>query len=170
MPRKFFKKYSPSFKKIKSIKSLGILGQWLHTTNIWYFHRTSVSRAFFIGLFWMAIPIPSQMFPSALSAIIFRANLPLSIALVWISNPLTMVPIFYFNYLVGSWVMGSSTADNIAFEISWNWIFNTLGELWMPLYLGSLIVGIIAGTIGYFGINLFWRWSVVQRWQARREK
>jgi len=167
LPRKLFKKYFPNPQKIKG---LGFISQWLHTSDVWHLNRSSVCRSFFIGLFWMAIPIPSQMITAALSAILFRANLPISIALVWLSNPFTMPPIFYFNYIIGSWFLGNSPIDAIVFELSWNWIIHTLGELWLPLYLGSVIVGITIGTLGYFGVSLFWRWHVVQRWQARRKK
>jgi uncharacterized protein (DUF2062 family) len=49
-----------------------------------------------VGLFCAFIPVPFQMLLAAPSAIIFSANLPVSIALVWITNPITMPPIFFF--------------------------------------------------------------------------
>lgn len=170
MPKKLLKKYSPDPQKIKEMKGLGFIGKWLHTPGLWHFHRASVSKAFFIGLFWMAIPIPSQMIVAAICAILFRANLPLSVVLVWISNPFTMAPIFYFNYLVGSLILGADAQASLGFEMSWDWILNTLGELWLPLYLGSVVVGIVLGILGYIGIRIFWRFNVIQRWSNRRQK
>jgi uncharacterized protein (DUF2062 family) len=38
-----------------------------------------------VGLFCAFIPVPFQMLLAAPSAIIFSANLPVSIALVWIA-------------------------------------------------------------------------------------
>ncbi|GAB6070503.1 DUF2062 domain-containing protein [Thiomicrorhabdus hydrogeniphila] len=150
------------------MKGLGFLGTWLHNPNIWHLNRHSVSKAFFIGLFWMAIPIPSQMVVAAFSAILFRANLPLSVALVWISNPLTMPPIFYFNYLVGSFILGDEAQESLHFELSWHWIVNVLGELWLPLYLGSVVVGLVLGFTSYFVIKLLWRHHVNKSWLARK--
>lgn len=152
------------------MKGLGVLGKWLHNPNIWHLNRHSVSKAFFIGLFWMSIPIPSQMIASAFTAIFFRANLPLSVALVWISNPFTMPPIFYFNYLVGTFILGYEAQENLSFELSWHWIVNVLGELWLPLYLGSVIVGIVLGSTAYFVVNILWRHHVAKSWFSRKTR
>jgi len=150
------------------MKGLGFLGTMLHNPNIWHLNRHSVSKAFVIGLFWMSIPIPLQMLASALTAILFRANLPISVALVWISNPLTMPPIFYFNYLVGSFILGDEAQESLHFELSWHWIFNVLGELWLPLYLGSIVVGLVLGFISYLAVKLLWRHHVYKNWLARK--
>jgi len=170
MPKKLIKKYSPDPEKIRNMKGLGVLGKWLGDPNLWHIHRHSTAKAFASGLFWMSIPIPSQMLTSAITAIIIRANLPISVALVWISNPLTMPPIFYFNYLVGTWILDKPAEESLGFEMSWHWIFNTLGHLWLPLYLGSAVVGLVLAVMSYFGIHLFWRWHVAKAWKARALK
>lgn len=170
MPKKLIKRYLPSPEKIKNAKGLGILGKWLQNPSIWHLHRHSVSKAFLIGLFWMAIPLPSQMLVAALFAILFRANLPLSVALVWISNPLTMPPIFYFNYVVGTVILGQETAEEWHFELNWEWMLHTLGDLWLPLYLGSAVVGLVLGVMGYVVVNLLWRHHAIKAWKERRTK
>jgi len=146
------------------------LGKWLQNPAIWHLHRNSVSKAFLIGLFWMAIPIPSQMIFAAITAIIFRAHLPLSVVLVWITNPLTITPIFYFNYLVGTYLLGHESAEAFHFELSLEWMMTTLGDLWLPLFLGSFVVGIVLGIIGYLTINLIWRLQVLKSWKNRRRR
>lgn len=119
----------------------------------------------------MSIPIPSQMLVAALFAIIFRANLPLSVALVWITNPLTMGPIFYFNYLVGTQLLGYDTAaSQLHFELTLEWMLNTLGDVWIPLYLGSIVMGTFLGVAGYFTVNLLWRLQVLKNWESRRRR
>lgn len=143
------------------------MGSWLHDPNIWHLSRHSVAKAFVIGFFWMSIPMPSQMIAAALCAIAFRANLALSVVLVWISNPITMGPIFYFNYKVGSVILGDQPEQLPHFEISWQWITTTLGDLWLPLYLGSLVVGITLAVVSYFTIHLVWRLHVIDRWKKR---
>ncbi|WP_130537152.1 DUF2062 domain-containing protein [Thiomicrorhabdus indica] len=168
MPKKLIKRYLPNAEKIKQTKGIQWMGAWLHDPNIWHLHRHSVAKAFLIGLFWMSIPMPSQMVAAAFTAIAIRANLALSVALVWISNPITMGPIFYFNYKVGTLILGHPAEEIPHFEISWQWISTTLGDLWMPLYLGSIVVGTILGAVSYVLIHLVWRLHVIDRWNKRK--
>ncbi|HID01254.1 MAG TPA: DUF2062 domain-containing protein [Piscirickettsiaceae bacterium] len=167
MPRKLFKKYTPHPDKIRKHKSLGWLGKWLGNPAIWHLHRHAVAKAFFIGLFWMTIPIPWQMIAAALTAIVLRANLPLSVVLVWISNPLTMPPIFYFNYRVGCWILGCE-AQQVEWSMDPDKLATLLTQIGEPLYLGSVVVGFILGAISYVAIQLFWRWHVVRAWKRRQ--
>lgn len=106
MPRKLFKKYMPNEEKLKRHKHLSWLGSHIHDPNLWHLTRKSVARAFFVGLFCAFLPIPLQMLVAAFMAIFLRSNLPISIGLVWITNPLTMPPIFYFTYRVGDFLIG----------------------------------------------------------------
>lgn len=170
MPRKLIKKYAPNPEKIRQIKGIGFLAKWIANPNLWHIHRHNTAKAFASGLFWMSIPIPSQMLTSAITAIVIRANLPISVALVWISNPLTMPPIFYFNYLVGTWILGDNAKSSDAFDLSVDGILHTLDQIWLPLYLGSTVVGIVLGIMGYFGIHAFWRWHVAKTWRKRKEQ
>src|SRR5690554_8036200 len=83
--------------------------------------------------------MPFQMLAAAFCAIWINANLPLSVALVWISNPLTMPPMFYFNYKLGAWLLDRPVLD-FEFELTWHWISHRLVDIGIPLYLGSLII------------------------------
>ena len=169
MPRKLFRKYTPDPEKIRNMKGLGWLGKWLGNPAIWHLHRRSVARAFFIGMFWMSIPMPWQMIAAALTAIPLRANLPLSVALVWISNPITMPPIFYFNYLVGTWVL-QRPAQHFEWSMEPNRLMALIGQIGVPLYVGSVVVGLVLGAVSYVGINCFWRWHVARAWARRHNR
>ncbi|MFC6755273.1 DUF2062 domain-containing protein, partial [Halorubrum tibetense] len=89
MAKKLLKRWMPDPAKIRNHASLQFLGNVLHDPNLFHLNRTSVSRAFFVGIFICFLPIPGQMGLAALCALWFRANLPISAALVWISNPIT---------------------------------------------------------------------------------
>ncbi len=167
MPRKFFKKHMPHPEKIRNAKGLGWLGKWLGNPALWHLHRHSLAKAFFIGMFWMAIPMPWQMIAAALTAIPLRANLPLSVALVWISNPVTMGPIYYFNYLVGTWILGIP-AQPFEWSTDLDKIIHLLEQIGTPLYLGSVAVGLILALVSAITVSCFWRWHVIRTWQARR--
>ncbi len=167
MPKKFIKRYLPTPDKIRAIRSLHFLGDILHEPNLWHINRHGVSRAIFIGIFWCFLPLPFQMAAAAFCAIWFNANLPLSVALVWISNPLTMPPIFYFNYKVGAWLLGRPVRS-FEFQLSWSWISNRIVEIGIPLYFGSIIIATVAACASYLIIQFLWRRKVRSEWGRRR--
>ena len=147
----------------KLLRHLGVL---LHDENLWHLNRRSVSGGVAAGLFWAMIPMPVQMVASAFSAVVFRINLPISVALVWLTNPLTIPPVFYMNYLVGTWLLGTP-ADAAEFQLSVEWIANEIGAIWKPLYLGSLVLAVLLAVCGYAAMRLYWRWHVMRRFRRR---
>ena len=169
MPKKTIQKLLPDHKKIKQNKTLGIFGDVLYDANLWHLNRRSARGAFAVGLFWAFIPVPFQMLLSAAVAIPLRVNLPLSVVLVWITNPLTMAPIFYFNYFVGSLVLGQ-TEQKFDFEANWQWFVDSLSSIGPAFMVGSLVCASIASAIGYFSIDYIWRYSVAKQWKARTKK
>lgn len=169
MPRKIFKRFLPTPESIRNRKSLQWLGTWLHDPNIWHLTRYSVSKAFFIGLFLAFMPIPSQMAVAALVAVLARANLAISVALVWITNPITMPPVFYLAYRVGCTVL-AVPHGHFQFELSWDWLSSGLLAIWQPFLLGCLIMGLFFGLLGATLIRIIWRLHVIHQWQARRKR
>lgn len=167
MPKKLIKKYLPDPSKIKQNKALTLFGDVLNDGNLWHLNRKSASRAFGIGLFYAFWPIPFQMWLAAITAVPLRANLPVSIATVWITNPFTMPPIFYFAYLVGTWVLGTPE-QAFNFEISWQWLLSSLESIGPAFVIGCLLCGSTFGLVGYLTLNAIWRWSVVRAWNKRQ--
>jgi len=169
MPKKLIKKYMPDPEKLKQQKSLQFLGDRLHDPNLWHLNRRSVSLAFAVGLFAAWIPTPGQMAIAAFAAFYFRANLPISVALVWITNPLTMPPMFYFAYIVGLTTLGQSTPDE-DFELSIDSLMSSLGDIGGPFLFGCLILAIISSIVGYFSIQIFWKYNVSKQWKSRKNR
>lgn len=169
MPKKLIKKYMPDPEKLKQQKSLQFLGDRLHEPNLWHLNRRSVSLAFAVGLFAAWIPTPGQMAIAAAGAFYFRANLPISVALVWVTNPLTMPPMFYFAYIVGLWSLGKDSPDE-GFEFSLDSVMSSLGDIGGPFLFGCLVLGILSSVLGYFGIRLFWKYSVSKQWRSRKHR
>ncbi|MDT0594488.1 DUF2062 domain-containing protein [Glaciecola petra] len=167
MPKKFIRRFLPDHNEVKKNRTLKMFGTLLHDPNLWHLNRRSAKGAVGIGLFFAFWPLPFQMLLSAAAAIPLRVNLPLSIATVWISNPITMPPIFYFAYQVGSTVLGTEIIT-FDFELSWSWLGQSISTIGPAFILGCAICSIFAGAIGYFGLDWIWRWSVVKAWQERR--
>ncbi len=167
MPRKLLKKYLPDHKEIRENKYLSIFGSLLHNPALWHFNRHSVAKAFAIGLFCAWIPVPFQMVLAAGAAILFHANLPVSVALVWLTNPVTMPPMFYGAYKLGAWVM-QVPEKPFEMELSMQWLLHETMLIWKPFLLGCFITGVVFSILGYFGILTFWRWHVSRRWNHRK--
>lgn len=157
----------PDHDTIRYHKHLQIFGTLLHSANLWHLNRRSVAGAFANGLFFAFVPVPFQMVLAAGGAIVFNVNLPLSVALVWVSNPVTMPPLFYGAYRVGAWVLGIKTG-NFNFELSWEWLTSGLAAIWQPFLLGCLITGVVSAVVGYMSIRLFWRYRIVKEWRKRK--
>ena len=170
MPRKFLKKWMPNSEKIRAHPQLNkIFGKLLHDPNLLHLNRRSVSGAFFVGFFMAFVPLPSQMIFAAGAAIWLRVNLPVSVGLVWVTNPITMPPIFYFAYKVGAWSL-NVPVTRWNFELSWHWLATELAAKWEPFLLGCLISGIVAGISGFLLIRLVWRINVKRQWTARKKR
>jgi uncharacterized protein (DUF2062 family) len=169
MPRKFIQRHLPNPSNLREHPVLRPLGNLLQDPGIWHLHKRSVSGACFIGLFCAFLPIPFQMVPAALLAIASRCNLPLSIALVWISNPLTIGPLFYFAYKLGAWLLDTEPSIQ-HIELNVDWLTMQVGQIWRPLLLGSVTCGWVAGVSASVISRVLWRLHVVRRWRSRRKR
>ena len=87
-------------------------------------------------------------------ALMLRANIILAAALVWFTNPLTFIPLYYAAYLTGTWVYPVESLSLSEFSVllhnfSWS-VFVNLGEKTIiPLIIGCLILGLCAGLATY---------------------
>ncbi len=166
MPRRLLRKLSPNPDKLKQNKHLQFLGDALHLPCLWHLNRRNVSIAFAIGLFIMWLPTPGQSVIAGALAVLLRANLPLSIALVFVTNPVTMPPMLYGAYEVGSAILGGMDHE-FSFEPSMEWVMNGLILIWKPLLLGITIMAIGSSMAGYYGVRALWRTLVLKRWRER---
>ncbi len=167
MAKKLIKRFMPDMHKVRDHKHLKFFGALLHDPGLWHMNRRSVSGGVAVGLFMAFVPMPFQMVAAALIALIFRFNLPIAVALVWITNPLTIGPITYFIYKLGSLLLGLPV-HAIAFEPTWVWLIAELKWIWRPILLGSLVVSSVSATAGYFFIHALWRMQVVRDWERRK--
>lgn len=169
MPKKTLKFLMPSAARMREIRSLKVLGDWVYESNLWHINRYSASMAFFVGLFSAFMPIPGQMVLAAILAMLLRCNLPLSVCLVWITNPLTMPALFFMAYKVGAMIIDVPVMA-VKFELSIHWLSNSLATIWRPFLTGCLVCGLFFGSLGYFIVNTTWRLRVARHWQERKRR
>ena len=183
MPKQFLRRHLPSPEKIASMKGLGRLRPYLSDPNLWHLNRRSVSGAMYWGLFCAFLPIPMQIIPVTIGAILFRVNLPLSIVLIWITNPLTILPILYSAYWVGASVLDVPMLDmhsiGALFGDLIRWVLqqgnnpfanNASAMLVWPLLLGMMIEAVVASLVGGTLTRVVWRWYVVRDWRKRKQR
>ncbi len=162
--RSRIKKHLPERKRIAALPPFRYLGIRLGDPALWMINRSAISRATAIGLFCAYLPMPLEMLPATLLAVLWRANLPLSIVLVWLSNPFTWIVLYTPPYLLGSALLGETglSISSITIEV----MLQHLAALW----LGCLIFGVALGCAGYFAVRVVWRMVVVNTRDKRRLK
>lgn len=171
--KKWLRSIMPDPRQILENPYLGVFGTRLKDPNLWYLNRKSAAGAFGVGLFVMYLPPFGQMLVAAAAAIWLRVNLPISVALVWISNPLTIPPMFYFAYLLGCWILGlPSSGFDLDFWLTWNhWLdWHNWVSMLAPLLLGSLVCATVCGTLGYFSVQWLWRSHLRRQIRERRAR
>jgi len=131
----------------------------------WQSHPDSVARAVAIALFLVFLPLPIKSFVGVLACISLRANIPIMLALVWINNPLTFVPICVLSYKFGQTLLGmpasdfsiSSTSGDFVQSSFSNLTMQSFVDLLLPLFTGAISAGIVLGVSGYVLTHLLWR-------------
>ena len=125
-----------------------------------------------------------QIILAILAATVFNMNRPAAIIPVWITNPLTVAPIYTFNYWLGTQVWGgpplaevSRLFVNIGHTLThlefWDikeqfMAMLQMGkEILIPLVIGSVAIGTVAGLLVYILSLKFLSFFFTRRSQKR---
>jgi len=163
MIRKVLKKTSSRSEKLDKF-----LDKYNLSREFFGVNRRSVTRGVWLGLFWGFIPMPMQMVAVVLSTFAFRFNVPIAIATVWLSNPITMPPMYYMEYLTGNFLLGLEGVDDI--ELTLQWFTEHFDQILLPLYVGTSFYSVIVSTLVYFLLNWLWIKSVHEEKQERNAR
>jgi len=161
MIRKSLKNTTKSEKLKAFIKKAKIPPEFL------YPNRKMIARGVFLGVFIAFIPMPMQMASVLLFMPFFRFNVPIAIAMCWLSNPFTMPPMYYMEYLTGSFILGIEPAP---VKLTVEWFSENIDAIFIPLYTGTAIFSIVGSTLAYFGVNYFWKLSVCKAREKLNKK
>lgn len=120
-----------------------------------------------IGVFVAFTPtVGFQMLIGAFIATTVGANRPAAMVPAWITNPITIPPIFALTYWVGKLLLGGPDVSvvynslvgvakafgDLSFYEIWDHMVALLAtgvEVYVPMLVGGIIVGAIAGGISY---------------------
>ncbi len=157
----------PTAQALRDHKLLRCFQRWLHDPWLWHFRRRSVARAWAVGVFCAMLPLPVQTYIAILLAIFVRANLPLVMALVWITNPVTIPPIFYVSYLLGLQIVGTNGREVGEITLNWEWFVEKAAEIYWPLWVGTQVIGISLALLSYFGVHWVWKRGIRRKRRLR---
>lgn len=160
--RKIFKKNSKKTKLDSFIKKHNIRREYLSV------NRKAITRGLLVGIFWAFIPMPFQMLAVVLCTPFFKFNIPIAIAAVWLSNPVTMPFMYYIEYLTGNFILGK---EALSVELSAGWFRDNIGDIFIPLYVGTLFYAITVSTLVFYIVDWLWIKSVHKdkRHQKRKD-
>ncbi len=136
-----------------------------------------------LGVFVAFTPtLGMQMVIAAFLATLFGGSRAAAVAMVWLTNPVTVVPVFGTTYWLGTFfysgppvehvtrIMREAIADLANYEI-WRFYdqflsFLAIGrDIMIPMTIGGVIVGTVLGVASYF-VAL----GVIDRFKHLREK
>lgn len=142
--------------------------------SLWRMTRRSVPRGVAVGLF-VAVIIPfMHTLIAALVAIPTRANVAVAALFTLAVNPITIPPMYYAAYRIGSWelhhdarLLNPQAAERFSSELSrlLFWVHQASG----PIALGILTIAVAAGASGYLVSSLVWRSWARSRWRQRHQ-
>ena len=151
------KRFSPKQEDI----NLGWLNEHLHNPDLWKWNKRTISKAFAIGLFCAFLPLPLHTLLAAALAVVFSSNILLSMGLVWVNNPVTMWPIYFYIYKLGSHIIGTEVDQNFVFTM--DYLMGTFATTVSALWVGGLIVSTITAILGYTAILSIYKYRAYQR-------
>ncbi len=168
MPRRL-KKIVPSNKTIRKNKLLKPVSHLFGDHRIWNFNKRTVAIGVAAGVFFGFLPVPFQMLFAAFVAIVLKGNLPIAMVFTWISNPFTYPIIFPINYYFGCFVLNLETIS-INGDFTFKYIISLGGKVLLPLFFGSIALGLIFSALSFFIMKLWWRYSISKHYIKRKAK
>jgi uncharacterized protein (DUF2062 family) len=168
-------RHIPTRETIHNYRLLRPFAPHLTNPSLWRMTRRSVPRGVALGLF-VAVIIPGMHTAiAALLAIPTRANVAFAAVFTLVVNPLTIPPMYYAAYRIGSWelqhdatLLNPAAAERFSGELSrlLFWIHQASG----PIAVGILTIAAAAAILGYAGSSLAWRFWTRSRWRQRRSE
>ena len=168
MPRRFFRKFAFKRHELSERWFMTPFRHMLHDHRLWGIRRKTVVPAFSLGLFVACLPFPGHFISAALAALALRINIPVASVTTFVVNPLTVGPLFYFEYQIGAGLLSIDSGPP-EFELSIDWVTHTFVSIWEPMLLGSVLVGSVAALLGFISLDALWRRSV-SKYKTRKRR
>ena len=135
---------------------------------IWSFRVENAVPAIYLGSILTLMPLYGIQIPLAIIlALLLRANLPIIVGLQVVSNPLTVLPIWFAAYQIGRMILSviginvnplnreevRLLLDNFI-HAAWGAKFENLATVFSVTSLGAIVMGIFFGLIASFAYRI----------------
>ncbi|MBZ6378539.1 hypothetical protein B5C34_12370 [Pacificimonas flava] len=161
---RFIQRYVPTREHLAGNRFLRPVSRYVGNPNVWHFNRHSVARGVALGLFLgFAIPMGLQLIVAALTAVSTRANLAVTALFTSVSNPFTVVPIYFAALKTGDWLLGYRERPHPGKEQ----LLDIIAGAPVPMLVGGVFFAAISAAVGFLAVHFAWRWWVARRWRAR---
>lgn len=151
--------------------------------TVWKPTRHTFAGGLAVGLFVMMLVIPGQMPLAILIAALLRVNIPIAIIACWITNPVTMAPVAWWEIEFGNWLLRLTGLGEPP-PLEWTELMALLDHVssfatfwesllklrpWAgSLYIGGSVLGLLLAPVGY--ALSFLLWDVILTLTHRRIK
>ena len=121
----------------------------------------SIAMGSALGIFIAFLPIVGfQIIPALFLSVRFRVNKLAAMAAVWITNPITIIPVYLFNFWIGNQILPEKYSVNLEIikenfkdGITWKELISIGLDGFMTLLTGSLIVSTVTSIITYYFVR-----------------
>jgi len=139
--------------------------------RVWRPTQHTFSGGMAVGFFVTVQLLPIQMPTAAILAAIFRVNIPIAIALCWVSNPATLAPIGLLENWMGNWLIqhfGDATAAAAAILPHEGEAIAKGIQFAKAMFLGGIFLGGMLAPLSY--VITYIVWSAIDRRNKLRQQ
>lgn len=170
----------PDAQALRTHRGLRWLGPALHHPRLWHLNRRGLALGMALGFFF-GLLIPLAQIPlSAAAAVALRANVPAAVASTLVTNPLTVGPIYYAAWHLGSAILGEPSGTPPApamgaeqpasSESGWRHAMHRILGVGKPLLLGLALLATAVGISTYALVSAGWKLTVLWKRRQRRRR
>lgn len=129
--------------------------------RVWKPTQHTLSGGMAVGMFITLQLLPIQMPTAVILSAIFRVNIPIAIAMCWVSNPFTVPFMAWLEYAIGKWVLALYTTvptspfpKHLPESMVDAWI--VLKEHAPVMLMGGIILGAVVALVSYIATWSCW--------------
>ncbi len=129
--------------------------------RVWKPTQHTLAGGMAVGWFVTVQLLPIQMPTATILAALFRVNIPIAVALCWVSNPFTIPALMWLEHTLGKWALGWFM--NVPTTPLPTSLPESAGDLWLALrehapvmFFGGLVLGGILAVVSYITTWLGW--------------
>jgi uncharacterized protein (DUF2062 family) len=172
---KWWRKNAPTRESLEEVRWLRPFAHRVLEPSLWRFTRRSVPRGVALGLIvGIFLMIPGlQIIGAALLALPCRANVPIAVAMTFLSNPATTPFILYLSIIVGNRFIHSAVDVGTVMTMINNGASLAEWAAWLAsaaapaLVVGLFVISVITAAVGYLISSCIWRAWISHKWNLR---